>query len=73
MSENEVTNYKVSFVVIGAEHPGAIINVESEPHPGDEVQFDGRVFKITEIMELMPPIGNFAFLHATCEFLREEE
>ncbi|MCA9875881.1 MAG: hypothetical protein KC441_19550 [Anaerolineales bacterium] len=62
--------YKVSFVVMGGEHPGAIMTVEKKPEIGDEITFNGSVFRVTEVMELMPPVGNFGFLHATCEHLR---
>ena len=64
--------YKVSYVVEGGEHPGAIINVESEPSVGDVVTFGGKVFEITDIQELMPPMGDFGFLHAACRYLRDE-
>ena len=64
--------YKVSFVVIeGSEHPGAIINVDERPNVGDEITFDGLVFEIVEIKELMPTVGNFGFLHASCKYIRE--
>ena len=63
--------YKISYVVIGGEHPGAIVNVEKKPEPGETLTFDGRVFEIVEIVELMPPVGNFGFLHATCKYLHD--
>ncbi len=70
MSEpNGTMFYKVSYVVLGGEHTGAIINVDQRPEIGDEVKFDDNIFEIVEVMELMPPVGNFAFLHATCKFL----
>jgi hypothetical protein len=70
MSETNGTMfYKVSYVVLGGKHTGAIINVDQRPEIGDEVKFDDNVFEIVEVMELMPPVGNFAFLHATCKFL----
>jgi hypothetical protein len=72
MSE-EVTYYKVSYVVEGGKHSGAIINVDDEPHIGDQVVFDGYVFEIIELMELMPPTGDFGFLHATCRFIRDAD
>ena len=66
--------YKVSFVVVeGSQHPGAIINVDEMPEIGEEVTFDGRVFEILEVKELMPTIGNFGFLHASCKYLRDAE
>ncbi|VAW29841.1 hypothetical protein MNBD_CHLOROFLEXI01-1359 [hydrothermal vent metagenome] len=63
--------YKVSYVVAGGEHPGAIINIDNRPEVGEQVMFDGRIFEILEVMELMPPVGNFGFLHATCRFVRD--
>lgn len=63
--------YKVSYVVEGGEHPGAIINIDEKPTVGEELTFDGHVFEILEIVELTPPVGKFGFLHATCRFLRD--
>ena len=66
--------YKVSFVVVeGSQHPGAIINVDEMPEVGEEVTFDGRIFEILEVKELMPTVGNFGFLHASCKYLRDAE
>ena len=65
--------YKISFVVTGGEHPGAIMTVDHKPEVGDEVSFNGSTFMVTEVMELMPTVGNFGFLHVTCEFVRNEE
>jgi hypothetical protein len=65
--------FKVSFVVVGGRHPGAIMTVEERPLIGDEIIFNGSVYKVTEVMELMPPVDNFGFLHATCEYTRPAE
>jgi hypothetical protein len=65
--------YKISYVVQGGTHPGAIMNVDHRPVVGEQVRFDGRIFEILEVMELMPPVGNFGFLHATCKFIAEIE
>jgi hypothetical protein len=44
MSEsNDTIFYKVSYVVLGGKHTGAIINVDKRPQIGDEVTFDDRV------------------------------
>ena len=63
--------YKVSYVVIGGEHPGAIANVETPPQVGDRVKLGKYEFEILDVMELMPPRGGFAFLHATCQLVGE--
>jgi hypothetical protein len=61
--------YKVSYVVVGGEHPGAIANVEEPPEIGDTVTLGKQTFQIVEVVELMPPRGGFAFLHATCQLI----
>lgn len=63
--------YKVSYVVQGGEHPGAIANTEDRPQVGDRVQFGNNEFEIIEVMELMPPSENFHYLHATCKVAGE--
>lgn len=57
--------YKVSYVVLGGEYSGAIINQMEEPKPGEKVQIGKNFFEIVEVNEIMPPRGDFAFLHAT--------
>ncbi len=63
--------YKVSYVVIGGEHPGAIVNEFRRPQVGDHVQIGKNTFEIVEIYEVMPPRGDFAFLHATVKAVKE--
>lgn len=65
----EVNYYKVSYVVRGGEYTGGIVNVKTEPKIGDQVTFGGHQFEIIELEELMPPNGDFGFLHATCKVL----
>ena len=43
--------YKVSYVVQGGEHPGAIANTEDRPQVGDRVQFGNNEFEIIELPE----------------------
>ena len=57
--------YKVSCVVQGEGHPGAILNTAEEPKPGDTVRIGDRTFRVVEVQELIPPHGDFHFLHAT--------
>ncbi len=70
---NDEIFYKVSYVVQGGTHPGAIVTVDQRPQVGETVTFDGRLFEILEVMELMPAIGNFGFLHVTCKYVKEAE
>jgi len=58
--------YKVSIVVIGSSHPGAIVNLSEEPKVGNKIKLGTEEFLIQEILELMPPKGDFYFLHLTC-------
>ncbi len=57
--------YKVSYVVMGGEHPGGIMNHIKRPEVGDRVEIGKLTFEIVEIHEVMPPRGDFQFLHAT--------
>ena len=59
--------YKVSYVVEGAAHPGAIVNDDRRPNVGERVELDGEPFEIVEVIDLLPPRGEFAYVHATCE------
>ena len=58
--------YKVSFVVQGGTHPGGIQNLDHRPQVGDILQLGNDDFEIVEVLEIIPPRGNFAYLHATC-------
>ena len=58
--------YKVSFVVQGGSHPGGIQNLDERPQIGDVFTLGNRAFEIVEVMELMPPRGDYAYMHATC-------
>jgi hypothetical protein len=63
--------YKVSYVVVGHPHPGAIVNLENLPRIGDWVMLGGKPFEIIEVVDLAPPRGDFAYLHATCRAVQE--
>jgi hypothetical protein len=58
--------YKVSFVVQGGTHPGGIQNLEEQPRVGDVLTLGSQRFEIIEVMEIIPPRGDFAYMHATC-------
>ena len=57
--------YKVSYVVQSGEYPGSIKNEETEPKIGDRVMVGPIECEIIEVLQIMPPRGEFLFLHAT--------
>lgn len=65
--------YKVSFVVQGGSHPGGIQNLDERPEAGDILALGNETFQIVEVMEIIPPRGDFAYLHATCKPVANEE
>ncbi len=58
--------YKVSVVVTGGNYPGAILNLKQEPKVGELIKLGEDEFLVTEVLQLMPPRGDFHFLHITC-------
>jgi hypothetical protein len=58
--------YKVSVVVTKSDHPGAILNMDEAPEVGKIISLGKDEFVILEVFELMPPRGDFYFMHATC-------
>ena len=63
--------YKVSFVVQGGGHPGAIQNMEKRPKKGYRVKLCNKVYEVVEVLEIIPSRGEFGYLHATCRPLKE--
>lgn len=59
--------YKISYVVRGENHPGAIVAEVEKPRVGDKVTLGDRVFQIVEVVDLLPARGDFNFLHVTVE------
>jgi hypothetical protein len=57
--------YKVSYVVLGGDFPGGIKNEVERPQAGDIVQIGPNEFEVVEVHEVIPPRGDFYFLHAT--------
>jgi hypothetical protein len=64
--------YKVSFVVQGNTHPGGIQNLEDRPQVGDVFTLGNQQFEIVEVIEIIPPRGDFAYMHATCRPINPE-
>ncbi|HEC35214.1 MAG TPA: hypothetical protein ENI39_01615 [Anaerolineae bacterium] len=59
--------YKVSYVVVGNRHPGAIVNRRLPPRLGEVVELGGERFEVIEVADLVPPQGEFAYLHVTLQ------
>lgn len=65
--------YKVSFVVTGSDHPGAIRNQDHQPQPGEQVQIGADWVEVLEVLELAPQRGGFYYFHVTCRLLSAQE
>jgi hypothetical protein len=61
--------YKISFVVPGRRDVGGIEDADQPPKVGDRWQLGPQLLEIEEVIELIPPRGNFAFLHVTCKMV----
>ena len=68
--------YRVSYMVRGnvrgKKHPGLTRDEDKAPEVGTQVELAGDLFNIIEVQELIPPMGGFSFLHATCEWAGDE-
>ncbi len=69
--------YRVSYMVRGEvrgkRHPGLTRDQDIAPEVGERIEMGGDVFEIIEVQELIPPMGGFGFLHATCEWAPEDD
>lgn len=60
---------KLSVVIPGSEHAGAIIDTPAVPNVGDQLALGDSLVEVLEVMELLPPRGDFRFVHATCKLV----
>jgi hypothetical protein len=69
--------YRVSYMVRGQvrgkKHTGLTCDQDKAPEVGAQIEIGGDVFEIIEVQELIPPMGDFGFLHATCQWVSEKE
>ena len=72
MNDHNVT-YKISYVILGGSHTGAIVNTPSKPEIGDIVELGNIKFMIVEIVDLLPSRSNYHYLHVTCKPILETE
>lgn len=66
-----MTVYKTSFVIAESDHPGAIINMDHKPRVGETMKVEEHLVMVTEVIELIPPRGEFCYFHATCSIVEE--
>jgi hypothetical protein len=59
--------YKVSYVIKGSDHPGGIVNLDKKPTEGELLQIGELILEVIEVIELMPPRGDFFYIHTTCK------
>jgi hypothetical protein len=60
-------HFKVSYVVLGGEHSGAIVSSDKRPKIGEIVNLGDTEFSIVEVLDLLPPRGDFHYLHVTLQ------
>ena len=65
--------YKVSYVVIDKPNLGAIVNLDTPPRVGDRIKLGSKLCEVAEVVDLVPPRDDFAYLHVTCRVLAEED
>jgi hypothetical protein len=58
--------YKVSYVIVENDHPGTILNQENIPKKGEQITLGANLYEVIEVFELVPPRGEFHYIHATC-------
>jgi hypothetical protein len=58
--------YKVSFVIIDNDNPGTILNQDHMPYKGERLNLMGEEYEVIEVLELVPPRGDFHYIHSTC-------
>jgi len=60
------------MIHIISNHPGGIVNLDAQPEVGEFIHVGNFDLEVIEIFELIPPGGNFYYMHATCEIVEKE-
>jgi hypothetical protein len=64
---------KLSIVIPRSEHAGAIIDTAAVPVVGDRLTLGDVTVEVLEVQELLPPRGDFHFVHATCRLVSQAD
>jgi hypothetical protein len=59
--------YKVSYVISGEDRPGSIQIQQQRPRPGEKIELEDGLYAVIEVFDLVPPHGEFRYIHVTCE------
>ena len=51
----------------GSSQPGGIINLDHAPEVGEIFKVGSDELEILEALELIPPRGDFHYIHVTCK------
>lgn len=68
-----MTIYKVSYVIADSNHPGAIVNRTNRPIKGEKIHLGPNTFEVIEVLDLVPPRGEFHYLHVTCKHINADQ
>ena len=52
---------------------GAIVNLRERPQVGQHINVGDLEVEVLEVIDLIPPRGDFHFLHATCRAVPPKE
>ena len=63
--------YKVSYVIMDSDLPGAIVNRHRRPRIGEKIKLGTETFQVVEVLDLMPPRGEFRYVHAACKLTQK--
>ncbi|MCC6187892.1 MAG: hypothetical protein IT318_02565 [Anaerolineales bacterium] len=60
---------KLSIVIPGGTHAGAILDRPRPPQVGERIQLADVTVEVIEVTELLPPRGDFRFIHVTAHLV----
>jgi len=70
--EVDMAVWKVSYVVKGSSQAGGIVNLDHSPETGEILKIGGDQLEVLEVLELIPPRGEFHYIHVTCKAIQPE-
>jgi hypothetical protein len=65
--------WKVSYIIKGSSQAGGIINLDHPLEVGEIITVGSDELEILEAEELIPPKGEFHYIHATCKLKEPKE